>query len=303
VKAVAIVNPAAGSGKAARVWLRLLEDCGVQPAALATWWTRGPGHGEFLAAEARQQGYERVVAAGGDGTLIEVANGLWWEPQGRLPSLGIIPLGTGCDYVRNFSRGHPLDSCLARALGETTAAVDVGLVKMQAMDGKPLTRICLNVLGLGFDARVAACLRRQKVPLTGKLPYLLSVLQELVLLRPFRLTGLIDGDPVAVHSSLLVAALGRYFGGGLMIAPQASPQSGRFQVVWDEDLSRLTLLSLLGKTFSGTHLSHPRVHSRFVHQLQVSAEPPALVQVEGEPVGRTPLEVTLSPEKLLVAVP
>jgi diacylglycerol kinase (ATP) len=301
LKAVAIVNPAAGCGKAARVWPQLLEDLGVRPDALATWWTRGPGHGELLAARARQHGYERVLAVGGDGTLYEVANGLWWEPQGRLPSLGIVPLGTGCDYVRNFSRRHTLGDCLAQALGETTVAVNVGIVQVQAIDGIPLTRICLNVLGLGFDARVVVRMRRQKLPLAGKTPYLISVLQEFFLLRHYRLTGLIDGEPLAAQSSLLVAALGRCFGGGMMIAPLASPQSGRFQVVWGEELNRLTLLSLLGKTFSGDHLSHPLVHSRFARRLQLSAEPPALVQIEGEPVGRTPLDVALSPEKLHVA--
>jgi diacylglycerol kinase family enzyme len=192
---------------------------------------------------------------------------------------------------------------LAQALGETTVAVDVGILQVQALDGKPLTRVCLNVLGLGFDARVAARLRRQKLPLTGKTPYLISMFQELFLLRHFRLTALMDGEPVASQSSLLVAALGRCFGGGINIAPLASPQSGRFQVVWDEKLSRLALLSLLGKTISGNHLSHPRVHSRFARRLQLSADPPVLVQVEGEPVGQTPLEVRLSPEKLHVAAP
>ena len=148
MKAVAIVNPAAGTGKAAKLWPRLLGDLGVLPAAVATWWTNGPGAGELLAAEARRQGYDRVLAVGGDGTIFEVANGLWWEPQGRLPSLGIVPLGTGCDYVRNFSRGGTLRDYLARALGETTAAVHVGIVQFQAMGGKPLTRIWLNMLGL-----------------------------------------------------------------------------------------------------------------------------------------------------------
>jgi diacylglycerol kinase (ATP) len=301
LKAVAIVNPAAGRGKAARVWPRLLGDLGVRPDALATWWTNGPGHGEVLAARARQQGYERVLAVGGDGTVFEVANGLWWEPQGRLPSLGIVPLGTGCDYVRNFSRGGAPKGYLTRALGETTVAVDVCIVQVQARDANPLTRICLNVLGLGFDARVAARLRRQKLPLAGRTPYLISGLQELLLLRHFRLTGLIDDEPVASRSSILVVALGRSFGGGITIAPLASPQSGRFQVVWDEELGRLTLLSLLGKTFTGDHLSHPRVRSRFARRLHLAADPPVLVQVEGEPVGHTPLEVALSPEKLHVA--
>jgi YegS/Rv2252/BmrU family lipid kinase len=299
---VAIVNPAAGCGKATRVWPQLLEDLEVSRLDTpTTWWTRGPGHGEFLAARARRRGYERVLAVGGDGTLVEVANGLWWEPQGRRPSLGIVPLGTGCDYVRNFSPGHTLGDYLARALGEPTVAVYVGIVQVRTIDGKPLTRIFLNVLGLGFDARVAARLGRQKLPLAGKTPYLFSVLQELLLLRHFHLTGLMDGEPVAAQSSLLVAALGRYFGGGIMIAPHASPQSGRLQAVWDEGLSRLTLLSLLRKTFTGGHLSHPGVRSRFVQRLQLTADPPALVQVEGEPVGQTPLEVTLSPEKLHVA--
>ena len=300
--AVAIVNPAAGSGKAARLWPQLLGNLRVRPEALATWWTNGPGHGELLAARARRHGYERVLAVGGDGTVLEVANGLWWEPRGRLPSLGIVPLGTGCDYVRNFSQGRPLRDHLTQALGKNTVAVHVGIVQLLAMDAKPLTRIFLNVLGLGFDARVAARMRRQKLPLAGKTPYLISGLQELLLLRHFRLTGLMDDKPVASQSSILVAALGRFFGGGMMIAPQASPQSGHFQVVWDEGLSRLTLLSLLGKTFTGDHLCHPRVRSRFVQRLQLAADPPALVQVEGEPVGYTPLKVALSPEKLHVAV-
>jgi diacylglycerol kinase (ATP) len=301
LKAVAIVNPAAGSGKAPRVWPQLLEDLEVRPAALATWWTNGPGHGELLAARARRQGYERVLAVGGDGTVFEVANGLWLEPEGRLPSLGIVPLGTGCDYVRNFSRVRTLRDHFIRALGESTVAVDVGIVQIQAMDGKPLTRIFLNVLGLGFDARVAARLRRQKLSLAGKTPYLISGLQEILLLNHFRLTGLIDDEPVASQSSILVAALGRYFGGGIKIAPLASPQSGRLQVVWDDELGRLTLMSLLGRTFMGNHLSHPRVRSRFAGRLHLSADPPALVQMEGEPVGLTPLEVSLSPEKLHVA--
>lgn len=301
MQAVAIVNPAAGSGRAARVWPQLLGELRGWPDELTTWWTSGPGHAEILAARARRQGYERVLAVGGDGTVFEVANGLWWEPRGRLPSLGIVSLGTGCDYVRNFPRGGPLKASLTQALGETSVAVHVGLVRFQAMDGKTLTKIFLNILGLGFDARVVTRMRRQKLPLAGKAPYLISGLQELLLLKHFRLTGQIDNDPVASRSAILVAALGRTFGGGIKISPLASPQSGRFQVVWDEGLGRLALLSLLGKTFSGAHLSHPRVHSRFAQRLQLWADPPVLVQVEGEPVGRTPLEVALAPEKLHVA--
>ncbi|MFZ2087109.1 MAG: diacylglycerol kinase family protein [Desulfobaccales bacterium] len=299
---MAIVNPAAGCRKAAKCWPQLLKASRARQTEVATWWTEGPGHGEFLAARARQQGYERVLAVGGDGTISEVANGLWWESAGRLPSLGLVPLGTGCDYVRNFFPGGSLSDCLTQALGKSTVPVRLAILRVRDFQGNPLERVCLNVLGLGFDARVVERRRRQNLPLAGKTPYLLSGLQELLQLRHFKLTGLIDGEPFAAQAALLVVGLGKYFGGGIKITPLASPQSERLQVVWDEALDPLTLLSVLGKTFTGAHISHPRIHSRFAQKLQLSADPPALVQVEGEPVGYTPLEVCLSPETLHVAV-
>ena len=72
-------------------------------------------------------------------------------------------------------------------------------------------------------------------------------------------------------------------------------------MVWDDHLGRLALLSLLGKTFRGRHLAHPRVHSRWARHLEVAADPPAVVQVEGEPVGLTPVLMRLSPEKFYIA--
>jgi len=255
----------------------------------------------MLAAEARRQGYERVLAVGGDGTVFEVANGLWWEPRGRLPSLGLIPLGTGCDYVRNFPRGRSLKDWVDQALGEATVSVGVGVLRVRTLKGHSLDRVYLNVLGLGFDAQVVRRMRRQRLPLGGKIPYLLSGLQELLLCKRFSLTGKMNGEPFMSSSSLLVVGLGRYFGGGMKITPEASLQAGRFQVVWDRDLARLTILLLLGRIYTGRHLSHPQVQSRFVRRLELAADPPAVVQVEGELVGQTPLEVWLSPEHLEVA--
>jgi YegS/Rv2252/BmrU family lipid kinase len=298
---VAIVNPAAGCRKAARFWPQLLRDLGARPGPVLTWWTEGPGHGEALAAQARRQGFDRVLAVGGDGTIHEVVNGLWWETQGRLPSLGLVPLGTGCDYVRNFFPGRSPQDCLTLALGESTVPVRLAVLRMLGFQGRPVERVCLNVWGLGFDARVVVRMRRQKLPFSGKTPYLLSGFQELLQLRRFHLTGFIDGEPFSARSALLVAGLGKYFGGGFKITPQASPQSGRFQVVWDKKLSPLSLLALLGKTFKGAHLSHPRVQARFAQSLQLWADPPAVVQVEGEPVGLTPIEATIAPDILQVA--
>ena len=108
VKTVAIVNPTAGYRRASRVWPRLLASLGAAGAEITTWWTEWPGHAETLAARARRERFDRVVAVGGDGTLLEVVNGLWWKSRGPQPSVGMVPFGTGCDYVRNFDLGRTL---------------------------------------------------------------------------------------------------------------------------------------------------------------------------------------------------
>ena len=91
MKTVAIVNPTSGYRRASRLWPRLLASLGGLGAGVDTWWTEWPGHAETLAARARREGFGRVVAAGGDGTLLEVVNGLWWEPGGPRPAWGWSP--------------------------------------------------------------------------------------------------------------------------------------------------------------------------------------------------------------------
>ncbi|MHB9072348.1 MAG: diacylglycerol/lipid kinase family protein [Desulfobaccales bacterium] len=301
MKTVAIVNPVAGYHRAPRIWPRLLEACGGEGSRLTTWWTEGPGHAEILAARARRDGFDRVVAVGGDGTLLEVVNGLWWESQGKQPSLGTVPFGTGCDYVRNFAGGENLEENLASALGEATVPVSLGQARLQGMDGKPRGLVFLNVLGIGFDARVIARFRNQRRRPPGKIGYVLSVLQELPQLSHYRLTGEVNGRHLGMEVTLVAIGLGRYFGGGMMITPGASPASSRFQVVLAQRLSRMALLALVPKIYAGKHLEHPQVAGCFAEHLKLTADPPAYVEGEGELVGRTPLEVEILPRALQFA--
>jgi diacylglycerol kinase (ATP) len=300
VKTVAIVNPVAGRRQARRSWPRLLEASGRSGAQVITWWTEGPHQAESLAARARREGFQRVVAVGGDGTLFEVANGLWWEPQGELPGLGVIPWGTGCDYVRNFPLGANPAEHLRAALSEATMPVSAGVFHCGAA---PRPRIFLNHLGVGFDADVIARFRQWRLPLRGRLPYFLAGLRELLGLRFHRLRGAINGEPLDTTACILVVGLGRFFGGGLMITPQASPGAPRFQVVWGSFLSRLALLGQFGRLLVGQPLLHPEVHTAWARKVILTADPPARVEADGELVGQTPLEVEVYPEAFQVAKP
>jgi YegS/Rv2252/BmrU family lipid kinase len=303
MKTVAIVNPTAGYRRARRVWPCLLSSLGEAGAQVATWWTEWPGHAETLAARARREGFDRVVAVGGDGTLVEVVNGLWWESQGTQPSVGVVPFGTGCDYVRSFDLGRTLRDQVITALGEATLRVSLGLVQLRGMDGHPRQRVFVNVLGLGFDARVINGFRQQRLRLPGKTSYFLSGLKELSRLTHHRITGELNGRPLETEAMVVVLGLGRYFGGGMMITPGASPQARHFQVVQGQKLSSLELLTLLPRIYTGKHLDHPQITADYAGHIKITADPPALVEAEGELEGWTPLEAAIMPEALQVAAP
>jgi diacylglycerol kinase (ATP) len=303
MKTVAIVNPTAGYRRASRLWPRLLASLGAPGANVATWWTEGPRHAETLAARARREGFTRVIAVGGDGTLLEVVNGLWWEPRGPLPSVGVVPFGTGCDYVRSFDLGPTLRDQVITALGEATLRVSLGLVRLQGFDGQPRQRVFINVLGLGLDARIITGFRQQRLRLRGKTGYFLSGFKELRRLTHHRITGALDGRLLDTEAMLVVLGLGCYFGGGMMITPGASPQAGHFQVVLAQKLSRLELLGLLPGLYFGRHLDHPRITAACASQVTIKADPPAYVEAEGELEGLTPLEAMIIPQALRIAAP
>jgi diacylglycerol kinase (ATP) len=302
VKTVAIVNPAAGGRRASREWPRLLETAGPSEAQVVTWWTEGPRHAESLAARARRQGFQRVVAVGGDGTLFEVVNGLWWEPAGNPPSLGIVPMGTGDAYVRSLSLGANRKEQLLTALGEATLPVSAGLCR----GGGPLApsqpRLFLNHLGVGLDARVVAGFRRRRLPLRGTLPYFLAGLRELASPIFYRLRGALDGEPLDTAACLLVAGLGRFFGGGLKLFSQVSPQAPSFQVLWIGRLSRRALLGLAARAWAGVPLRHPAVHTAWARKIVLTTDPAAPFEAEGELLGQTPLVLEVQPEAFRVAV-
>jgi diacylglycerol kinase (ATP) len=301
MKTVAIVNPTAGHGRASRRWPQLLKSLGEKAAPVITWWTEGPHQAESLAAQARREGFGRVIAVGGDGTIFEVVNGLWWETEGELPSLGLVPFGTGCDYVRNFTLGRTLGEKLATALVEPTVSVDVGICHLVGLDGEPRARIFFNVLGFGFDAAVIDRFRRRRLKLRGKLPYFIAGLQEMVQTKYYRVKGQADDEPIDTAALIFVVGLGRSFGGGMRVTPEGRPWAGRFQAVWGGRLTRFELLRLLPKIYAGQHLNHPKVHSRYARVLELRAEPPAYVEAEGELIGRTPIKLELYPRALRVA--
>ena len=294
-RAVVVVNPVAGGGRTARVWRRLRDVVAATlPAEHVV--TRAPGDAERLAREAVVAGAPLVVAVGGDGTLNEVINGV--RAAGPTATVGAVLTGRGCDACRNF--GVPADPAAAvRVLADGhDARFDLGLA--QWADGR--RRWFATSAGAGFDAAVAR--RAQSFRARGTLPYLAAVLATVHRHRPVEIVLEVDGvrQPPAPVTAV-VAANGRWFGGGMKIAPHADPRDGVFDVVVLGALGRLELLRWLPTIYPGTHLRHPEVSVRRARQLRVAGPHPLPTHVDGEPMGATPVVLSLEPGALCLRVP
>ncbi len=293
-KMMVIVNPIAANGRVGRKWpsvREFLEKKGV-PFSFAL--TRYPAHAISLAAEAVERGFRTVVAFGGDGTLNEVVNGVFRHGITSEITLGAIPGGTGSDFTRSLSLPRDPIRAFERILEGRTVQVDLGEIEC-FREGKPERRYFVNVAGLGFDAVVAERTNRSPKVLGGTIPYLYNLLITLLTYRslPFKIT--LDSLTLELKAYLVVVANGKYFAGGMFIAPGALLDDGKFYVAIGEDMSRLEFLSLVPKVYRGAHVGHPKVKIYEAQTVEVSSDVTLFIEAEGELVGVAPARFRIHP--------
>lgn len=304
MRLLAIVNPIAGSGRVRRVWsrvVRYLEEAGHSVLAR---FTGHPGDAETLAYQALGESFDRLLVAGGDGTIHEVTNGLV-RGGSPLPLVGLLPLGTGRDLARVLKFPRKLYKMVQAALSPRVRHLDLMQMHLKGPSGNLVERVSVNVAGFGFDAQVAHRANQyyKRFGCRTFATYLLSVFQELARLPHFRVRGEVDGEPFEAHTPLVISASGQYFGGGFWVAPHAQPDDGTFDLLWTDPLSRFEIVKLLRHLYRGTHVNHPKVYTRRFRHLRMNSVPQAVVEADGEIIGYTHVEIRLHDKKLAVAVP
>jgi YegS/Rv2252/BmrU family lipid kinase len=274
----AIVNPAAGGGRSAKLAgpaLKRLRDSGLAVNVIAS---TGPGHAVQLAREAYDQGYRRFIAVGGDGTAHEILNGIFNRPalKGRV-SLGFLPLGTGNSFLRDFTNDGAEASLQAMIAGRTRS---VDLLRLTHSKGEVYS---FNLLSLGFTADVGAITNRLFKPL-GHLGYLLGVFVRVLQLhrRTFALRCDDDTGWDERRCLFLTFNNSKYTGGTMLIAPQADPTDGLIEFVRWGPIGRFGLLRTLPKLYDGTHVNHPLASRRAVRGVKFNVPAAADVMIDGE---------------------
>ncbi len=272
-----ILNPMADMGNA---W-RVAND--VRPIVSeyghADWsGTVYPTHAAELAKQAGEQGYEMVIAMGGDGTVHEVVNGLMQLPEGRRPLLGVVPVGSGNDFAHSIGIPAKADHALALALNGEPSSVDLGLMT----DENGRREYFDNSLGIGFDAVVT--IRSHKLPvLRGFAMYLTAVLQTILLNhQPAQMKITTDAESWEQSSLMTVLCNGPREGGGFMVAPEARNDDGLFHYAMIAGCSRLTMFRLVPEVMKGTHGRFPQVKMGSCRKFSLTADRPLYIHADGE---------------------
>ena len=276
--ALVIVNPAAGGGRCGRKAapaLAALREAGLQ---LEVRETSAAKEATAIAAEAHREGVRTFIAAGGDGTAFEVLNGLLpaaLSTDARI-TLGILPLGTGNSFVRDFSK-HGTAYCLQALSAGRHRPTDILLATHSSE-----SIFVLGGVSLGFAAEVAALVNRRFKPL-GKLGYTLGVLAKLIALSTRDITLGWDGEvPARAPTSLLTIGNNRYIGGNMQMTPGALIDDGVAELLIAGPVGRLDLLRTFPKIFKGTHVHHPAVEIHRVRSVDFDFDEPVDVMIDGE---------------------
>ncbi len=307
MKPFLVVNPASASGRTGRHFDAIARAIRAAVGDFECAFTRAPGDGHRLAREALDRGGRLVVAVGGDGTASEVIDGLTAEGHPRQPEalFGYVPRGTGGDLRRTLGLPEDVDSA-ARALASgNESVIDLGRIEFAGPGGARQVRHFANVAGLGVSGEVSRRVNRGvKLP-SGRLSFMLASARALVSWTDQPVRWRVDDGPwLEERLTALSVCNGRYFGGGMQVAPDARMEDGLFDVVAWKGLGLSDFVTRKRMLYDGTHVTLP--NTRVLRARSVEAEPigdaEVLLDVDGESPGTLPARFTILPGALRIRV-
>lgn len=275
---LAIVNPAAGGGRAGKLLGPALEKLRAAGVKVECRETSAQGHATEIARRAWSEGYRKFISVGGDGTSFEIVNGLFPRPDGaEKPTLGFLPLGTGNSFLRDFS-DEGLEYAMESLMSRRSRQCDV--LRLRHRSG---VLHYINILSIGFSADVAT-LRQRRFSRWGEVGYQTSIFICLARFRrrPFPLS--VDGEANIDRRSCLFLTFNnsKFTGGTMMIAPTADTSDGLIEYVRWGPIGRVGLIRNLPGLYDGTHIQHPLAEVRKARRIDFHLDAPVDVMIDGE---------------------
>jgi YegS/Rv2252/BmrU family lipid kinase len=299
-----IVNPAAAAGATGRRWDRIAKLLRSSLGNFEHAVTQAPGDATTLSLAALRAGTEMVVAVGGDGTLNEVVGGFFDSGAPVVPDavLGVVALGTGCDFGRTIGPAD-LESACARLGGRKTRLIDVGLARFTAHDGAPAMRIFINVVSFGVGGLVASLVSPRLKALSGPLAFTLATLRALAVYRDRTVVLKFDDmPPRSLAITNCAFGNGRFFGAGMQVAPAAQLDDGELDVTIWSGFGLMDFIRKRHTLFDGSHVREPGAQVLRTRRAIATSESTVLLELDGESVGTLPLQLEVLPGALRLKV-
>jgi len=301
---VVVVNPRSAGGKTERRWPQLRQIIHEAYGPFEERFTAGPGDGTTLARDALKGGAELVVALGGDGTINEVVNGFFdgEQPVAAGAAFGVLPSGSGGDFVKTLGTAKDLRAAAAQ-LKSAPKKIDVGRLTFVGHDGAEQRRHFINITSFGISGLVDQYVNQSSKPLGGTVAFALASLRAGTKYKNAKVRLTLDGRPPRDGKIYTVAvANGRYFGGGMKVAPEARLDDVLFDVVTLGDFGFSDLLLRGLDIYSGKHVTNPKVTIHRARRVEATPEngEEVLLDVDGEQPGRLPATFELLPHALTV---
>jgi YegS/Rv2252/BmrU family lipid kinase len=307
VKPFLVVNPKSAGGLTERAFQRILA--AVRGAIGEVDWafTGRIGDGVRLAGQAYAAGRRFVIAVGGDGTSNEVFDGL--ARAGGIGDakldVGVIPSGTGGDLRRSLGIGDDLATAARAVADPDVLEVDLGRAELTGPQGERFVRHFANVATCGVSAVVASHVNRGHRFGSGRLTYFVAGARAMLDWSDRQVRWRVDGGPWRVEPITAISCCnGRFFGGGMKVAPAALIDDGLFDVVLWKGYGTLDLVLQRRKLYDGRHVLLPKTEVLRGRELEVEplTGPPMMVDLDGEQPGFLPARFTIVPRALRVRV-
>ncbi|MFO7814467.1 MAG: diacylglycerol kinase family lipid kinase [Halanaerobiales bacterium] len=298
-----IVNPMSSNGKTGKRWPRYRQKFKEAGLDLHIKETHYPGHAVNLTKNGLNKGYKTIMAVGGDGTVNEIVNGFF--DNGQLIEedavLLIFSQGTGSDYVKSLGLDKKIETVIDVYNRYQKKWVDLGKIKYNNFDQKKTERYFVNTADVGIGGETVEYVNRASKLMGGVLTYLFGAIRTLI--RYENKVMKLDVDQKLVKNNLtnsVMVSLGKYFAGGMPIAPEAEIDDGFFDILILGDLTKAETLLNLYKAYQGTHLDYPKIDYLKGKDVKIESEERVLIDIDGESAGMLPAEFTILKERFPV---
>lgn len=300
-----IVNPNAGRGLGKKDWHKIEPLLDRYKVNYRPVFTTRQRDAILIARKGIEDGFRKVIAVGGDGTMNEVVNGCFRQkicPTKEI-TLAMITVGTGNDWGRMFNIPTDYEGAIKLIAGGKSILQDTGEV-IYYRGTKTERRYFINIAGLGFDAVVCKRTNLAKDKgRGGKALYFWNLLRSLISYKYTSLEVDIDGKVFSNDVFTMSLGIGRYSGGGMMQTPFAIPDDGLFDITIIKRMRKGEIIRNLKRLYNGSILEHPKIEGYMGKHIMIDSDPLIHLEVDGESLGHSPIEFLIIPQSINIIVP